>query len=144
MRERGAEKRPRPRRLELPETSRVRHILERIREIPRGQVRTYGEIDPGAPRFVGFVLARTTEELPWHRVIRANGQAPMGERQLRRLRREGVPIRGVRVDLRLAKLCDSKLRGTAVPHPQAIRSTPANDLKATGSGDRPGGRTLSC
>jgi alkylated DNA nucleotide flippase Atl1 len=67
-------------------------------------VRTYGDIDPAAPRFVGQVLAATHEDVPWHRVVRADGSVPKGARQLARLRREGVPLRGDRVDLTSARI----------------------------------------
>jgi methylated-DNA-protein-cysteine methyltransferase-like protein len=53
---------------------------------------------------VGRVLATTHEELPWHRVVRSDGTVAMGERQRRRLRSEGVPFRGDRVDLSQARL----------------------------------------
>ena len=80
--------------------SRAPHaILERVRAIPRGSVRTYSEIDPEAPRVVGRVLATTHEKVPWHRVVRADGSAPMGADQLALLRKERVPMRGDRVDL---------------------------------------------
>ena len=79
-------------------------ILERIRAIPPGFVRTYGDIEPHAPRMVGRVLATTTERLPWHRVVRSDGSVAKGPRQLTLLRREGVPLRGDRVDLRKARL----------------------------------------
>lgn len=78
-------------------------VLARIRSIPEGRVSTYGEIEPGAPRFVGRVLATTSEPLPWHRVVRADGSVAKGERQLELLRREGVPLRGARVDLGRAR-----------------------------------------
>ncbi len=84
--------------------TRVARILERVRAIPPGFVRTYGDIDPKAPRLVGRVLATTAERVPWHRVVRADGSAPMGDRQLARLRREGVPVRGGRVDLGRARV----------------------------------------
>ncbi|MGZ8701631.1 MAG: MGMT family protein [Gaiellaceae bacterium] len=74
-------------------------IVERIRMIPEGCVRTYGDIDPRAPRLVGHILATTEEELPWHRVVRADGSLTQGRRQRELLVREGVPMRGVRVDL---------------------------------------------
>ena len=77
--------------------------MERVREIPYGFVSTYGDIDPRAPRRVGFVLATTREEVPWHRVVRSNGTVPMGEEQLRLLRREGVPLKGRRVDMSRAR-----------------------------------------
>jgi alkylated DNA nucleotide flippase Atl1 len=88
-----------------PPSSRRVDILEKIRAIPEGFVRTYGDIDPGAPRHVGQVLASThDDDLPWHRVVRADGSVAKGSRQLNRLRREGVPVRGNRVDLREARL----------------------------------------
>ena len=90
----------------LSEEDRVERILARIRAIPRGFVRTYGDIDPRAPRLVGHVLATTDEDVPWHRVVRSDGSVAVGRRQLARLRREGVPIRGNRVDLREARLPD--------------------------------------
>jgi methylated-DNA-protein-cysteine methyltransferase related protein len=80
--------------------SRTEQILARIRAIPEGFVRSYGDIDPGAPRLVGRILATTKEQVPWHRVVRSDGTIPMGARQVERLRAEGVPIRGDRVDLR--------------------------------------------
>jgi alkylated DNA nucleotide flippase Atl1 len=79
-------------------------IVSRVRAIPTGFVRTYGDIDPKAPRLVGRILATTHEELPWHRVVHADGSIPMGRRQRLLLRREGVPMRGDRVDLRQARM----------------------------------------
>jgi methylated-DNA-protein-cysteine methyltransferase-like protein len=84
--------------------NREAQIIERIRAIPEGFVRTYGDIDPAAPRLVGLVLARTDEELPWYRVVRADGSVAKGARQRELLRREGIPMRGDRVDLRQARL----------------------------------------
>ena len=81
-------------------------IVARVRAIPHGFVRTYGDIFPRAPRLVGHVLATTEEDLPWHRVVRSDGSLAVGRRQLQRLRREGVPIRHGRVDLREARLPD--------------------------------------
>jgi methylated-DNA-protein-cysteine methyltransferase-like protein len=84
-------------------TERIERILERIRAIPEGFVRTYGDIDPRAPRFVGLVLSETEEDLPWQRVVRADGSLPKGEKQRRLLVREGVPMRGERVDMKEAR-----------------------------------------
>lgn len=78
-------------------------IVTRIRRIPRGSVQTYGGIDPEAPRLVGRVLATTHQDLPWHRVVRADGTIPKGRRQRELLLQEGVPMRGERVDLRRAR-----------------------------------------
>ena len=88
----------------LPADERKARILARVRAIPKGFVRTYGDIDPAAPRLVGRTLASTHEDLPWHRVVRADGTAPKGARQLARLRNEGVPLRGDRVDMANARL----------------------------------------
>jgi methylated-DNA-protein-cysteine methyltransferase-like protein len=87
-----------------PDTSREALIIERIRDIPEGFVRTYGDIDPLAPRLVGRVLATTTEDLPWHRVVRADGSVAEGSLQLRLLREEGVPLCRDRVDLAQARI----------------------------------------
>lgn len=83
---------------------RTSRILARVRAIPEGHVQTYGDIDPGAPRLVGAVLATAAADVPWHRVVRADGTLPKGSSQLERLRAEGVPLRGDRVDLRHARL----------------------------------------
>jgi methylated-DNA-protein-cysteine methyltransferase related protein len=94
-----------PRRPAAPSPgSRVARIVERVRSIPEGFVRTYADIDPAAPRLVGRVLATTHEELPWHRVVRSDGSVPIGTKQVRLLRREGVPFRGDRVDLARARV----------------------------------------
>jgi methylated-DNA-protein-cysteine methyltransferase-like protein len=85
--------------------ARTARILAAVRAIPEGFVRTYGDIDPGAPRLVGRVLAEYEgEAIPWHRVVRADGSVTQGRRQLERLRREGIPLRGERVDLARARL----------------------------------------
>lgn len=84
---------------------RREQIIARIRAIPEGFVQTYGDIEPAAPRLVGHVLATYGgDDLPWHRVVRADGSVAKGRRQLDRLRREGVPLSGGRVDLRRARL----------------------------------------
>jgi methylated-DNA-protein-cysteine methyltransferase related protein len=83
--------------------SRTERILERVRAIPEGLVQTYGDIDPAAPRLVGQVLAATDIDVPWHRVVRADGSLAVGRLQRERLLQEGVPMRGERVDLRLAR-----------------------------------------
>ena len=65
-------------------------------------MRTYGDIDPRAPRLVGLVLSQT-HDIPWHRVVRADGSMPKGAPQRQLLLREGVPMRGERVDLDQAR-----------------------------------------
>lgn len=88
----------------LATEAREARIVERVRAIPRGFVRTYGDIEPLAPRMTGRVLATTTERLPWHRVVRSDGSVAKGARQLQLLRREGVALIGDRVDLRKARV----------------------------------------
>ncbi len=89
--------------------SREARVLARVRAIPAGFVSTYGDIDPRAPRLVGRVLATTDEELPWHRVVRADGSLPKGRRQRELLRAEGVPLRGDRVYMHDARLAPEAL-----------------------------------
>jgi methylated-DNA-protein-cysteine methyltransferase related protein len=84
---------------------RARRVLDRIRNTPPGFVRAYGDVSPGAPRFAGSVLAACEDEsVPWHRIVRADGSLAKGERQRRLLQAEGVPFRGDRVDMRIARL----------------------------------------
>lgn len=73
-------------------------MLDRVRSIPAGYVSTYGDVSPGAPRFAGAVLFGAEEpDLPWWRVVRADGSLAKGARQKSRLLAEGVPFRGDRV-----------------------------------------------
>jgi alkylated DNA nucleotide flippase Atl1 len=76
-----------------------------VREIPPGFVRTYGDVSPGSPRFAGSVLFECDDpDLPWWRVVRADGTLAKGARQRERLRAEGVPFRGDRVDIAKGRL----------------------------------------
>jgi methylated-DNA-protein-cysteine methyltransferase related protein len=91
----------------LVDSPRAQQVLARVRAIPPGFVRTYGDLSPGAPRFAGTVLSATTDhDIPWHRVVRADGSLARGERQRRLLETEGIPFRGERVDMRAARLPD--------------------------------------
>ncbi len=84
---------------------RAEQVLARIRDIPPGFVRTYGDVSPGAPRFAGTVLSWTEDaDVPWFRVVRADGSLAKGARQRALLDAEGVPFRGDRVDLAVARL----------------------------------------
>ena len=82
------------------------HIREIITKIPVGKVATYGDIAELAkapsPRLVGRVLAEDGHDLPWQRVLRADGTpAPhIAREQLELLRGEGVLANGERIDLR--------------------------------------------
>ena len=85
--------------------TRTEKVLARIRDTPPGFVRAYGDVSPGAPRFAGSVLAACDDpDVPWHRIVRADGSLAKGERQRRLLDAEGVPFKGDRVDMRTARL----------------------------------------
>jgi alkylated DNA nucleotide flippase Atl1 len=85
-------------------------LHERVREVidsvPSGSVATYGDVAAVAgapsPRLVGRILAEDGHDLPWHRILRADGTpAPhLEEEQLERLRAEGVLADGNRVNMR--------------------------------------------
>jgi len=75
--------------------------VERVRAvvlaIPPGETSTYGEVAeragiPGRSRLVGRILAEDGHDVPWHRVLRANGTcAPhIAVEQSARLRAEGI------------------------------------------------------
>ena len=85
--------------------ARELEVLARVREILPGFVRTYGDVSPGAPRFAGAVLFECDDpDLPWWRVVRADGSLAKGTRQRRHLVAEGVPFRGARVEMTEARL----------------------------------------
>lgn len=87
--------------------SREMDVLERVRSIPEGLVRTYGDVSPGAPRYAGTVLFHVDEpDLPWWRVVRADGSLAKGDRQRALLRSEGVPFRGKRVEMQRVRIPD--------------------------------------
>jgi len=80
-------------------------VLARVRAIPRGRVAAYGDVTPGAPRHAGRVLSESHEpDVPWHRVVRADGSLAKGARQKRLLEAEGVVFRGDRVDMRASRV----------------------------------------
>lgn len=80
-------------------------IRARVLAIPPGFVATYADVSPGAPRAAGPALrAASATELPWHRVVRADGSLAKGERQRRLLEREGVPFNAGRVEMEAARI----------------------------------------
>ena len=75
-----------------------------IRRLRPGEVVTYGEVAadagrPGAARAVGHLLATRAADLPWWRVVAANGRLVPGHEaeHARRLAAEGVVVEGGRV-----------------------------------------------
>jgi methylated-DNA-protein-cysteine methyltransferase related protein len=86
-------------------SSRADAVLARICDTPPGFVRAYGDVSPGAPRFAGTVLFDCDDPtVPWWRIVRADGSLAKGSRQRALLEEEGVPFRGERVDMRVARL----------------------------------------
>jgi methylated-DNA-protein-cysteine methyltransferase-like protein len=84
-------------------SARAARVLERIRRVPPGFVTTYGDLCPEAPRFAGYVLSECEDpDVPWQRIVRADGSLAKGDRQRRLLEAEGVPFRGRRVDMDVA------------------------------------------
>ena len=84
-------------------SDRATRVLARVRATPPGFVRTYGDVSPGAPRFAGTVLSGCDDpDVPWQRIVRADGSLAKGARQRALLAAEGVPFRGDRVDMRIA------------------------------------------
>jgi methylated-DNA-protein-cysteine methyltransferase-like protein len=85
-----------------------RRVLDAIRAIPEGFVRTYGDVSPGAPRLAGRILKTVhAPDVPWWRVVRSDDSLAAGEPQRARLEAEGVPFRpgaAPRVDMRKARL----------------------------------------
>ncbi|NJD32872.1 MAG: cysteine methyltransferase [Gammaproteobacteria bacterium] len=88
-------------------------ILAVVARVPRGKVTTYGAVAeqagwPRRARLVGRVLGALPagSHVPWHRVVAAGGRIalPEGsrarEKQMSRLRQEGVDVSAGRVDLR--------------------------------------------
>lgn len=91
---------------------RAQAVLRRARAVPEGFVTTYAELSPGAPRFAGSVLSAVdAADVPWQRVVRADGSLAKGERQRVLLEDEGVPFAGARVDMDRAFIPAGELVG---------------------------------
>jgi alkylated DNA nucleotide flippase Atl1 len=84
-------------------------VLDLVEQIPPGRVMAYSDVAEavggGGPRHVGHALARFGSGVPWWRVLRADGSCAEvhADEQLGRLRDEGVPMVGRRVDLGRAR-----------------------------------------
>ncbi len=83
-----------------PFLARVERV---IRAIPKGQVLAYGEVAalagrPGGARAVARAL-HFLRDVPWWRVVRADRTfAPqVAKEQAKRLRKDGVAVKGARV-----------------------------------------------
>jgi methylated-DNA-protein-cysteine methyltransferase related protein len=83
-------------------------IKQKIGQIPKGKVATYGQIAklagyPGAARQVVWAL-QSAAGLPWYRVLGAGGKIRLpghqGLEQRMRLEMEGVRFFGAKVDMK--------------------------------------------
>ncbi|WP_347955136.1 MGMT family protein [Gordonia aichiensis] len=88
----------------------VERVRALIAAIPPGRIRTYGDLSAqvglSSPRIVGWIMRTDSADLPWHRVVPASGRPAAGlrERQLARLREEGVRVVDGRIDLRAHRM----------------------------------------
>ncbi|MEM7164844.1 MAG: MGMT family protein [Planctomycetota bacterium] len=84
-------------------------VYEFVRGIPPGRVMTYGQISQAmaariSPLAVGWALNTAPRNVPWHRVVNAQGKCSTDEkespgRQQALLEQEGVRFRGNRLPL---------------------------------------------
>lgn len=59
-------------------------VYEIVKRIPKGKVASYGQIalmlgSPRSSRQVGWAMSKCPDELPWQRVVRADGSVAGGE-----------------------------------------------------------------
>jgi alkylated DNA nucleotide flippase Atl1 len=89
-------------------------VLDLVEQIPAGRATTYGDLArmasdigtaPVTARMVGRIMATAQRDVPWWRVVGHDGRLPPGltDEALVRLREDGCPLRGDRVDLRWAR-----------------------------------------
>jgi len=95
--------------LRLVHIDRARQITRSlcVRRRPDLSERTADTRLAGRASGCGGGAARVrTDGVPWHRIVRADGSLAKGDRQRALLEAEGVPFRGRRVDMRIARLPD--------------------------------------
>jgi methylated-DNA-protein-cysteine methyltransferase-like protein len=99
--------------MNMTQAQRFENIWNSVREIPSGQVASYGQIAeiagiPRGARQVGSALRHLPSDraVPWHRVLQVSGRIAFEkgsekfEEQKGRLIKEGVVIPGSKVDMR--------------------------------------------
>jgi alkylated DNA nucleotide flippase Atl1 len=92
-------------------SAKARAVLDVVEMIPAGSVMSYGDVADcaglGSARFVGHVLARWGDEVPWQRVVMSDGSFAehLAVEQSALLRAEGTALTldNKRVDMRLAR-----------------------------------------
>jgi methylated-DNA-protein-cysteine methyltransferase-like protein len=93
--------------------ARLERIYETVRDIPSGNVASYGQVAeiagiPRGARQVGWALRQLSrgDDVPWHRVITASGRIAFEagsarfEKQQALLAQEDVTVTAGRVDMR--------------------------------------------
>lgn len=92
----------------MEQSTFFRRVYDIVRQIPEGHCVSYGQIAwmlgaPRAARQVGWAMRRCPDDLPWQRVVKADGSiAGGGYAEIRQalLEAEGVPfLPDGRVDL---------------------------------------------
>jgi methylated-DNA-protein-cysteine methyltransferase-like protein len=77
--------------------------------VPPGRVLSYGDVAEllgrGGPRQVGAAMSSAPADLPWWRILRADGTLPqaLAARAAARWDGEGTPRRGARLDMAAAR-----------------------------------------
>lgn len=95
------------------EQNRYAQIWQTVKQIPFGQVASYGQIAdlaglPGRSRLVGKALGAVPHcyHLPWYRVLRSNGQiafpagSAVAEKQKELLQKENIVVVNNRVKMK--------------------------------------------
>src|SRR5918999_921002 len=99
--------------------SRADRVLTRIRDVPPGFVRAYGDVSPGGPRFAGSVLAGWRDPPgPGRPVVAAGGLAA---------------VAGSGAQVTTARVSAFPMPGTDVAGPEtqvSLRGAPAEALGA--------------
>jgi alkylated DNA nucleotide flippase Atl1 len=100
-------------------TPYTRAVLDVVDRIPAGRVMSYGDVaemvGAGSGRSVGTVMSRYGNEVPWHRVLHADGSCAgrHADQQLALLREEDVPVVRGRVDMTRARWDGRPVRGAS-------------------------------
>lgn len=89
-----------------PQSEFAAAVYRIVAAIPEGRVMSYGDVATQAgfrayARQVGQLLSclPADSQLPWHRVVRADGRVPMAPQQTMRLLAEGVGVQHDRLTL---------------------------------------------
>jgi methylated-DNA-protein-cysteine methyltransferase-like protein len=93
-------------------SAKARAVLDIVEMIPSGAVMSYGDVAAvsglRSPRYVGYVLSRYGDAVPWHRVVMSDGSfarhLAIAQAQLLRAERTPLSADGTRADMTRARL----------------------------------------